>query len=331
MEAKQVSVIIPTYNRAGLLGQTLESIAAQSFRDWECVVVDDGSTDNTKELLSRFIQKDARFRFAERPASRTKGANAARNYGYELSTGKYIKFFDSDDLMHPDFLMRQFAVLEDNPKLDFCAAFSKRFSDSANDAFEDYNPEITSNTDSLYHFITGKLFFLTPAPLWRKSFLEGQSLFDERLYNAHETEFNFRMLAAGARFEYLTENLFFVRRGHDSIDNGARMSADSYQSQFDYFEKVHRYLNSDASIFSGEKATALKNYAIFRKAVIFSCVRQLGGKKSAAADFRILRSQITSAPMPKGQKLSMLFGIYLIWYFEKGYTFIYRQSLDLRN
>ncbi|WP_456376368.1 glycosyltransferase family 2 protein [Lutibacter sp.] len=98
MQTPLVSIIIPTYNRAHLIGETLDSILAQTYTNWECIVVDDGSTDNTDSLLAAYCAKDKRFQYHHRPSDRPKGANACRNYGFELSKGEYINWFDSDDL-----------------------------------------------------------------------------------------------------------------------------------------------------------------------------------------------------------------------------------------
>ena len=88
------TIIIPTYNRANMLSKALDSVAAQSLTDWECVVVDDGSTDNTKELLNEYIARDNRFRYIyQENAERS----AARNNGIRNAKGEYICFLDSDD------------------------------------------------------------------------------------------------------------------------------------------------------------------------------------------------------------------------------------------
>ena len=94
-----VSIIIPTYNRANLIGETLNSIKAQTYTNWECIVVDDGSTDQSDRVLEIYCKKDHRFQFYNRPEKRPKGANACRNYGFKKSKGVYILFFDSDDFM----------------------------------------------------------------------------------------------------------------------------------------------------------------------------------------------------------------------------------------
>ena len=78
-----LSIIIPTYNRAHLIEATLDSIKSQDFDDWECIVVDDGSTDNTPIVLANYVKEDGRFRYLHRPKNRKKGPNSCRNFGFE--------------------------------------------------------------------------------------------------------------------------------------------------------------------------------------------------------------------------------------------------------
>jgi glycosyltransferase involved in cell wall biosynthesis len=99
-----ISIIIATYNRATYIAETLTSIANQTYKDFECIIVDDGSTDETESIVSGIEKNDSRFKYIKRPGSVPKGANYSRNYGYSLSKGSYVKFFDSDDLMLPQHL-----------------------------------------------------------------------------------------------------------------------------------------------------------------------------------------------------------------------------------
>src|SRR5690606_10638879 len=92
-----VSIIIPTYNRAHLISETLDSVLAQTYTNWECIVVDDGSSDNTDELLRTYCDKDDRFKYFHRPDTHRPGGNGARNYGLDNAKGDYITFLDSDD------------------------------------------------------------------------------------------------------------------------------------------------------------------------------------------------------------------------------------------
>lgn len=107
----KVSIIIPTYNRAELIEETLSSVMAQTLTEWECIVVDDGSSDGTKEIIKRYQEKDTRFKYIPRPSNRKKGGNTCRNIGIEQSKGEFIQFLDSDDLISANKLEEQLAAL----------------------------------------------------------------------------------------------------------------------------------------------------------------------------------------------------------------------------
>ncbi|MFL5727946.1 MAG: glycosyltransferase family 2 protein [Cytophagaceae bacterium] len=106
------SVIIPTYNRAGFISKTIESFLAQSFTDFEIVVVNDGSTDNTEEILDSFKKPNIRC-FTIENSERA----AARNYGAKMARGEYLNFFDSDDTPYSNHLSsaHDFVVKNKNP------------------------------------------------------------------------------------------------------------------------------------------------------------------------------------------------------------------------
>lgn len=106
-----VSIIIPTYNRANLLRETIESVLAQTYDNWECIIVDDGSTDSTKELVNEFETNDSRFLFNVKPDRIARGASSSRNIGLRLSKGEYIQFLDSDDILASNKIEEQIAIL----------------------------------------------------------------------------------------------------------------------------------------------------------------------------------------------------------------------------
>jgi glycosyltransferase involved in cell wall biosynthesis len=93
-----VSVIMPVYNRALLVEKSIASVQAQTYRDWELILVDDGSTDNSWEILKRTSEQDVRV-FACKREREPKNANTCRNIGAELSNGQFLMFLDSDDLL----------------------------------------------------------------------------------------------------------------------------------------------------------------------------------------------------------------------------------------
>jgi glycosyltransferase involved in cell wall biosynthesis len=111
-----VSIITCTYNRAHLIGETIESIIAQTFQDFEYIIVDEGSTDNTEEVVKSF--PDSRIHYFKIP--NTQGhLSAMRNFGIKKSQGKYIAFVDSDDLWLPEKLKKQFSALEADNSIGF--------------------------------------------------------------------------------------------------------------------------------------------------------------------------------------------------------------------
>src|SRR5690606_26015743 len=97
----KISIIMATFNRAHLIGEALTSIQNQSYTDWECIIVDDNCTDNTKTIVETFIKNDLRFRYYLRHGNYKKGISGSRNFGIDLARGKSIIFFDDDDIVHP--------------------------------------------------------------------------------------------------------------------------------------------------------------------------------------------------------------------------------------
>lgn len=99
--APSLSIIIPIYNGARLLPETVATVLSQSFKDWELLLIDDGSTDGeTPSLCDAYAATDRRIHAYHKPNG---GLSDARNYGIERAHGKYITFLDADDLLHPDF------------------------------------------------------------------------------------------------------------------------------------------------------------------------------------------------------------------------------------
>ena len=108
--APLVSIVTPTYNCGKYIGRTIDSVLAQTVEDWEMIIVDDCSTDNTKDVVEKYY--DPRIRYV--PLEKNSGAAAARNAAMNLADGKYIAFLDSDDLWKKDKLARQLEFMEKN-------------------------------------------------------------------------------------------------------------------------------------------------------------------------------------------------------------------------
>jgi len=121
-----VAAIIPTHTYAHYLGSAIDSVRAQTFANWECIVVDDGSDDGTVALLEKVSAVDSRIRFR---SQQQRGLAATRNHGIALSRGRYLQFLDADDLLHPAKLEHQVAALETDAALDIVYGPTMYFDD----------------------------------------------------------------------------------------------------------------------------------------------------------------------------------------------------------
>lgn len=110
----EVSIIIPCYKQAVFLPQALDSVLAQTMGKLECIVVNDGSPDNTRDVVARYIQHDSRVRYVEQ---NNRGLSAARNRGLAEARGRYIQFLDADDLIEPEKLKVQTEMLHEESDL----------------------------------------------------------------------------------------------------------------------------------------------------------------------------------------------------------------------
>lgn len=201
-----VSIIIPTYNRAHLIGDTLESVYSQSYANWECIVVDDGSSDNTEEVVMDFVRKDQRFQFHHRPAHHRAGGNGARNYGFSLAKGELVNWFDSDDLLLEKFIESKVDLFVENDDLE--VVVSKTILKFKKDNTEKFETRTHASDNLLEDFITAKISWYIHDPMWKRSFLLDKKLFSEELLKGQDRDFHCRILLTEPQIYFLDEYLF---------------------------------------------------------------------------------------------------------------------------
>ena len=123
MEKGLVSVITPTYNCAKFIGETIESVQAQTYQQWEMIIVDDCSTDNTKEIVDKYIKEDSRIKYF--CLKNNSGAAVARTKAMELANGEYMAFLDSDDIWTEEKLKKQLAFMKKHDVAFSCTAYEQ--------------------------------------------------------------------------------------------------------------------------------------------------------------------------------------------------------------
>ena len=138
MSALRISIVIPTYNRAATIGKTIDSFIAQDYADWEMLVVDDHSTDNTWEVIEAYNKRDPRIHYLHN--ERKKGAQGARNTGLLHAKHDWVVLFDSDDFAYPNFLSRMASEIEDGTDIVTCYA-RKVWVDGSNTTIEEWGGE----------------------------------------------------------------------------------------------------------------------------------------------------------------------------------------------
>lgn len=196
-EKVAISIGLPTYNRAALLPRAIESVLAQTFSDFELIVVDDGSTDNTKEVIESFC--DARIRYIRHETN--KGLMASRNTALRYARGRFIAFQDSDDWWDPEKLQEETAILEKAPS-EVGAVYSrmeKRYHNGTKETFPVEGAE-TAEGNLLRSFLGGGYIVTLQALLMRRECLEKVGMFDEHFSVFGDAEFIIRFVA---HYEFL--------------------------------------------------------------------------------------------------------------------------------
>ncbi len=196
----KTSVIIPTFDRAKLIGYTLDSLIELNSKDFEIIVIDDGSTDNTEEIVKLNYPTVRYFKQIN------SGAPAARNLGLKESKGEYILFLDSDDFLEKDFFISKNAAFELDTRLDGVYGNFDFFNSIGSYRVEDEVPRYSNypiyedgNEDKILNNLLGGWYIHPCAILWKKSFLEMIGGFRVDLVINQDVDLVFRALLAGGK------------------------------------------------------------------------------------------------------------------------------------
>ncbi|AMJ64763.1 glycosyltransferase family 2 protein [Hymenobacter sp. PAMC 26628] len=204
---KLVSIIIPCYNYGWLLAETLDSVLAQTYSNWECIVVDDGSVDATRAVAEEYLHRDKRFRYVYQE---NKGISSTRNHGIRLAQGEYYQFLDADDLLAPRKLETQVAILEAQPAVDLVYGDVRYFRHGNPDALsrsfnmedEVWMSKLQGQGLVLVNQLVVRNEMVMNAPLLRAELVSRVGPFSERMHCMEDWDFWMRCAIADANFQY---------------------------------------------------------------------------------------------------------------------------------
>ena len=197
-----VSVIIPVFNRETTLEETLQSVKNQTYSNWECILVDDGSTDNSCQFIENYIENNNRFRFYRRPNEKVKGPSSCRNIGVEKAIGEFLLCLDSDDVLAPFCLEDRVKAFQTYAHADFLVfkmqIFSKKVPDITRQQLT-----IRKKQDWLSNFMQLKGAWQTTAPIYKTDFIKKINGFCAQILIFEDFEIALRALFVSKNYQQI--------------------------------------------------------------------------------------------------------------------------------
>ncbi len=232
----RVSIIMPNFNKAQFIKESINSCLNQTYENFELIIIDDHSTDNSQEIIKAFANKDGRVKYYLRTGVK-QGGNVCRNQGIQNATGEWLIFLDSDDLMEKFCLEQRINCISKYSDVDVGLFTIGTFNQKIGDRNTFW--KINMNHDLLISFLKHDLPWHTSSPMWNKKVIAELGGFNENLTRLQDVEFHTRaLLLPNLRMKYF-ENAkpdIFYR-----VDPG-RVSVSSYKFVSNFVEGCIQYI-----------------------------------------------------------------------------------------
>lgn len=204
-----VSIIVPCYNQAHFLSEALQSVLEQTYTNWECIIVNDGSPDNTEHVAKAWCKKDERFKYVYKENG---GLSSARNAGIKITQGEFILPLDADDILDKTYLEKTIPELENDDSLAIVTCYSKFFSKHRDTIIHELKPVGTT-----YHAMLFENSIIATS-LYRKKCWEDVGGYDENMKNGFEDwEFWIAILKRHWTYKVVEEFIFYYRKSEKSM------------------------------------------------------------------------------------------------------------------
>ena len=267
-----VSIVIPCYNYGLFISQTLDCLLTQSYQNWEAIIIDDGSTDNTRQVVDGYLRKDPRFIYIYQL---NQGLSASRNTGLNNANGSYVQFLDADDLLSRGKIAAQVRFMEQYLDCDISYTGAYYFEDKKlNELFknilltekvEEWIPRINARGRSVLSYLIRSNIMPVNAALIRRDFLLKHNLyFDESYHSVEDWEFWLRCVYNNASFEYFDSgvaNVLIRVHPNSMTQNLAKMYAYEIKLRHD----IKAYLNQLSGVESLHRLNNKKLYSLLYK------------------------------------------------------------------
>lgn len=227
-----VSVIIPCFNYAHFLGEALDSVLAQTYTNWECIVINDGSPDNTEEIALEYCKKDQRIKYYYKENG---GHSSARNFGILKSTGKYILPLDADDWISNAYLEEATKILEADENVTLVTGQVQLFGNN--------NEKVLMPSYDLRSFLI--VNYITISSLFRRTDYNNTGGFDETMLGFEDWDFFISLLKKGGTVKELPFTCLYYRKKEISmfqnvLKNNKQVFSDQlklYNNQVDIYKQ----------------------------------------------------------------------------------------------
>lgn len=247
-----VSIIIPCHNYGHLIAETLNCLLFQTYTNWEAIIIDDGSKDDTASKVASYSKADNRFRYFYQES---KGVSFARNYGLSLVEGEYVQFLDADDLLTEEKIAIQVEYMENNEECALSYSFAKYFkTDKPNELYLNYNlkneewmPKASGNFNEILHIFIDTVMPIN-CPIIKSSFLKENSILFDTTYIMYEDwDFWLKCLYKGANFKFIDDPkcLTLIRVHNSSRTNSLLMGFFDMKLRKRMFSYINTYSGAD--------------------------------------------------------------------------------------
>ena len=276
-----VSVVIPTFNRATLIGESIKSVIAQSYSNWELIIMDDGSNDNTKAVVDSF--DDARIFYYWNPHSNALGA--VRNLGIRKAEGQLIAFLDSDDLWRPDKLELQVKLLMQHKEAAFVISNGHEFGDDATTPPQ--KEDLFIGNIFLDQLLHQRFCFFSPSLIFKKDVINTTGYIDESFTTSTDIYFFYKM-AYHFKGIFTNERLVSIRKQGPS--DSSRNELDSYNVSLSQHKKL-----LDSQMINSKQFSILQKECYYKMGLV--AIRQRNRSVASVSFFHFIQ---LSPLNPKG-------------------------------